>query len=166
MKVPTMMLLASSMLGGVACSNIDVPLRYGSSTDSQGNGVLTNASTTGDAKTHNTATRNPPTSRPAIGGGPVLRRSEAVGVDDSTSSSQKSGGKEADRALAAKIRQSLLADPSLSGMAKSIEVFTSGGTVTLRGVVSTPAEKDAVGATATNAAGASRVFNLVEVRSP
>jgi len=165
MKVPTMMLLASSMLGGVACSSIDA-VRYGAATDSQGNAVLTNASNSGDPKTHNSAARNPSTSRPAIGGGPVLRRSEAVGGDDSAVSSQKSGGTESDRALAAKIRQSLLADQSLSGMAKSVERFTSGGTVTLRGFVSPPAERDAVGATATDAAGASRVFNLVQVRSP
>ena len=38
-------------------------------------------------------------------------------------------------------RQSLLADPSLSGLARSVDVATSGGTVTLRGVVSTIAEK-------------------------
>jgi hypothetical protein len=167
MKLPTIMVLAFSMLGGMACSkSSDTPLRYGTTTDSQGNAVLTNASSPDDANTSNTAPRNPRTSRPAIGGGPVLERSEALDADDSALSSQKPGSKDADRALAVKIRQSLLADKSLSGLARSIEVATSGGTVTLRGVVSTLAEREIVGAKAIEAAGPSRVFNLVEVKSP
>jgi hypothetical protein len=164
MKPASFIIFSSSILAAVACSkSSDAPPRYGTNTDAQGNLVF--ATSMPDPAPTNNAASTPRTSRPAIGGGPQLRRSEALDVNEGASSSQQPGTKDADRALAAKIRQSLLADPSLSGLARSIEIATSGGTVTLRGVVSTVTEKNTIEAKATDAAGPSRVFNLLEVSS-
>ena len=167
MKLASFMVFSSSMLAAVACSkSSDAPPRYGTTADTQGNLVLTNAASGPEhAQTGTTPASNPRTSQPAIGGGPLQRRSDAFDVDEGTLSSQP-GGRDADKALAAKIRQSLLADRSLSGLARSVDIATSGGTVTLRGLVSTMAERNNIEAKAIEAAGPTRVFNLLVVNSP
>jgi hypothetical protein len=170
MKHASWLVLSCSMMATGACSkSSDAPARYGTNADTQGNLVSVPLDPPRSGNTLppiNTASpSNPRTTKPAIGGGPSPQRSEALDVDEGALSSQKAGSRDADRALAAKIRQSLLADRSLSGLARSIDIATSGGTVTLRGVVSTMTEKSTIEAKARDAAGPSRVFNLLEVSS-
>ena len=104
MKLASVTVLSFSMLAAVACSKSgDAPARYGTTTDTQGNLVFTTSTSGPDhAQTSNTPASNPRTSRPAIGGGPREQRSEALDVNEDALSSQKPGGQDADRALAAR----------------------------------------------------------------
>ena len=54
------------------------------------------------------------------------------------------GDTEADMAVTLRVRESLLQDPTLSFIAKSVTVVTRDGRVTLRGLVNTPQERTAV----------------------
>ena len=71
---------------------------------------------------------------------------------------------EADRQLTQKVRQDLVADDSLSVDAKNVKVITRNGKVTLRGVVDSQAEKDAVAAKARAIAGVLDCDNQLEVK--
>lgn len=68
-----------------------------------------------------------------------------------------------DRQLASRIRQSIVDDDELSTKAKNVEIISNNGAVTLRGPVTTTAEKTRVESHAQNLAGAKRVTNQIEV---
>ena len=68
-----------------------------------------------------------------------------------------------DRALAQKIRRSLMDDKSLSTYAHNVKVVAQDGQVTLKGPVRTEDEKKTVEAKATEVAGAGRVTNQISV---
>ena len=60
---------------------------------------------------------------------------------------------QSDRELAAKIRQAIVKDKSLSSYAHNVKIIAQGGTVTLKGPVRSEEEKQAVEAKAAEAAG-------------
>jgi hyperosmotically inducible periplasmic protein len=71
----------------------------------------------------------------------------------------------ADRDMAKKIRKSIASDSSLSTYAHNIKVIVHDGMVTLKGPVNTDAEKTAIGAKASDIAGADKVQNELTVKS-
>lgn len=71
----------------------------------------------------------------------------------------------ADREMAKKIRKSIASDSSLSTYAHNIKVIVRDGMVTLKGPVNTDAEKTAIGAKASEIAGADKVQNELTVKS-
>ena len=72
----------------------------------------------------------------------------------------------ADIKTTADIRRAIMDDKSMSINAQNCKIITDkAGMVTLRGVVSSQAEKDAVGAKARGIAGESKVDNQLEVKT-
>ena len=70
----------------------------------------------------------------------------------------------ADRALAQRIRRSVMADKSLSTYAHNIKIVSQNGLVTLKGPVKSNAEKQAVVAKAAAVAGADKVTDQISVK--
>jgi hyperosmotically inducible protein len=71
---------------------------------------------------------------------------------------------EADRTLTQEIRKAVVADDSLSTMAKNIKIITVDGVVTLRGPVQSPQEKEVIQVKAQQIAGIDRIDNQLEVK--
>jgi hyperosmotically inducible periplasmic protein len=71
----------------------------------------------------------------------------------------------ADREMAKKIRKSIASDSSLSTYAHNVKIIVRDGTVTLKGPVHTEEEKSAIGAKASDIAGADKVQNELTVKS-
>jgi hyperosmotically inducible periplasmic protein len=71
---------------------------------------------------------------------------------------------EADRTVTQEIRRAVVADDSLSIMAKNVKIITADGVVTLRGPVQNPNEKKAIEAKARQFAGINKVDNQLEVK--
>ena len=69
----------------------------------------------------------------------------------------------ADRELAKKIRQAVVADKSLSTYAHNVKIVAQNGQVTVKGPVRSEQEKTAVAAKATEIAGAGKVTNELTV---
>ncbi|HTL70147.1 MAG TPA: BON domain-containing protein [Candidatus Eisenbacteria bacterium] len=63
------------------------------------------------------------------------------------------------------IRQTVMEDSALSFTAKNAKIITAGRRVTLKGIVPSGAEKEALGRDAERAAGAGNVVNEIEVRA-
>jgi hyperosmotically inducible protein len=71
---------------------------------------------------------------------------------------------QSDRELAAKVRQAIVKDKSLSSYAHNVKIIAQGGTVTLKGPVRSEEEKQAVQAKAAEAAGGNdKIKNELEV---
>jgi hyperosmotically inducible periplasmic protein len=69
--------------------------------------------------------------------------------------------------ITANIRKAVVDDSAMSTNAKNIKIITAkGGIVTLRGVVDSQAEKDAIEAKAKAVAGVQSVSNQLEVKAP
>ena len=68
--------------------------------------------------------------------------------------------------LAKRIRQSVMADKSLSTYGHNVKIVAVNGTVTLNGVVSTADEKMQIGKKAASIAGAGRVVDELKVVPP
>lgn len=69
--------------------------------------------------------------------------------------------------ISAQIRRAIMDDASLSTNAKNIKIITAkGGAVTLRGVVDSQAEKDAIESKAKGVAGVQSVDNQLEIKTP
>jgi hyperosmotically inducible periplasmic protein len=71
---------------------------------------------------------------------------------------------EADRTVTQQIRRAVVADDSLSTIAKNVKIITTDGVVTLRGPVQSPHEKEAIEAKARQFAGINQVDNQLEVK--
>ena len=71
---------------------------------------------------------------------------------------------EADRTVTQQIRRAVVADDSLSTMAKNVKIITTDGVVTLRGPVQSPHEKQAIETKARQFAGINQVDNQLEVK--
>ena len=71
---------------------------------------------------------------------------------------------EADRTVTQQIRRAVVADDSLSTIAKNVKIITTDGVVTLRGPVQSPHEKEAIEAKARQLAGINQVDNQLEVK--
>jgi len=69
----------------------------------------------------------------------------------------------ADRELAQKVRQAIVADKTLSTYAHNVKVIAHDGTVTLKGPVRSAEEKSAVEAKAIEVAGAGKVTNEITI---
>jgi osmotically-inducible protein OsmY len=72
---------------------------------------------------------------------------------------------ETDRTLTQQIRQAVVADDSLSMLAKNIKIITIDGIVTLRGPVQSPLERERIEAKAQQIAGIDRIDNQLEVKN-
>jgi osmotically-inducible protein OsmY len=68
-----------------------------------------------------------------------------------------------DRDLAKRIRQSVVADKSLSTYAHNVKIVAQGGQVTIKGPVRSEAEKTAIETKATEIAGAGKVSNEITI---
>jgi hyperosmotically inducible protein len=75
------------------------------------------------------------------------------------------GKSTSDTDITKKIRQSLTRDKSMSTYAHNLKIITRNGMVELKGPVKSQEEKDAVGAKATEIAGASNVKNDLTVKT-
>jgi len=78
------------------------------------------------------------------------------------------GSSQADREVTRQIRRSIVLEPGKdkdSVNARNIKIMTVNGTVTLRGVVESQAEKDSIEARAKKVAGVSKVDNQLEVKN-
>jgi hypothetical protein len=73
------------------------------------------------------------------------------------------GNTPAEIVITASIRKDVMAEPSLSFTAKNIKVVTIGNRVTLRGPVSTEAEKTLIEAVALRTTGVGHIDNQLEV---
>jgi hyperosmotically inducible protein len=71
---------------------------------------------------------------------------------------------EPDRTVTQQIRRAVVADDSLSTMAKNVKIITTDGVVTLRGSVQSAHEKDAIETKARQFAGINQVENQLEVK--
>jgi hyperosmotically inducible periplasmic protein len=71
---------------------------------------------------------------------------------------------EANRTVTQQIRKAVVADKSLSTMAKNIKIITANGVVTLRGPVQSPHEKEVIAAKAQQFAGMNKIDNQLEVK--
>jgi osmotically-inducible protein OsmY len=71
----------------------------------------------------------------------------------------------ADRVITQQIRQAVVADASLSMLAKNIKIITADGIVTLRGPVQSSQEKEVIEVKARQLAGMNQVDNQLEVKS-
>jgi hyperosmotically inducible protein len=71
---------------------------------------------------------------------------------------------EADRTLTQQIRKAVVADESLSTMAKNIKIITVDGLVTLRGPVQSLHEKATIAAKAQEFVGVNKIDNQLEVK--
>ncbi len=74
------------------------------------------------------------------------------------------GGSEADRKITQQIRQAVVADGSLSMMAKNAKIITINGVVTLKGPVKSDQERASLEAAAKRVAGVSKVDNQLEIK--
>src|SRR5262245_9881522 len=71
---------------------------------------------------------------------------------------------EADRTVTQQIRRAVVADDSLSTLAKNVKIITTDGVVTLRGPVQSPHEKEIIEAKARQFAGINQVDNQLEIK--
>jgi hyperosmotically inducible protein len=69
-----------------------------------------------------------------------------------------------DREITQKIRQSLMADKSLSTYAHNVKIITQGGQVTLKGPVKDQNEKETIATKAADIAGTGKVDNQLTVK--
>lgn len=70
-----------------------------------------------------------------------------------------------DREIMQKIRQSVMADKSLSTYAHNVKIISTHGQVTLKGPVHTDAERQSIEAKAAEVAGAGKVVNQITVKA-
>lgn len=73
------------------------------------------------------------------------------------------GNSEKDLAVTQKIRQEVVADDSLSLLARNVKIITVDGVVTLRGPVKSPGEKEKVVAVARKVVGTGQVQDQLEI---
>lgn len=73
------------------------------------------------------------------------------------------GSSKVDVEITRSIRQKVVAEKTFSQMAKNIKIITIGGTVTLKGPISSQVEKENIFKIATGVAGRNHVFNELEV---
>lgn len=94
---------------------------------------------------------------------PDNTKSNKVDASNSTATADAQTNNAADLDLTKRIRQSLIADKSLSTYAHNVKIVTVNGNVTLNGVVRSETEKDTVAMKAANIAGKDKVANDLKV---
>lgn len=83
--------------------------------------------------------------------------------DEHSTTPLDQGENETDRTITQEIRKAVMAEPNMSVNAQNCKIITKDGVVTLRGPVSTQAEKDTIEAKAKAIAGVKSVVNELEV---
>ena len=83
--------------------------------------------------------------------------------DNATKTPGDQSETEADRTISQNIRQTIVADDSISTNGKNVKVITVDGVVTLRGPVKSETEKTNIGAKAQQIAGVKNVENQLEI---
>lgn len=94
---------------------------------------------------------------------PDNAKSNQVDASNATSTADSQTNNAADLDLTKRIRQSVMADKSLSTYAHNVKIVTHNGNVTLNGVVRSEDEKSAIEMKAANLAGQSKVTNELKV---
>lgn len=104
----------------------------------------------------------------AEGASPVQPDNTRINLRDrdqgSLTAGQQSENK-SDLELTRRIRKAVVADKSLSMLAKNVKIVSTNGIVTLRGPVSTTADKSTIVAKAQAIAGSDKVNDQIEVKS-
>ena len=83
--------------------------------------------------------------------------------DDATKTPGDQAENDADRTITQNVRKAIVGDDSLSTNGKNVKIITSGGTVTLRGPVSSEQEKSTIANKAQQVAGVKQVDNQLEI---
>jgi hyperosmotically inducible protein len=83
-----------------------------------------------------------------------------------TATAQAQTNKATDLDITKRIRQSVMADKSLSTYGHNVKIITVNGSVTLNGVVRSQEEKNAIEIKAADVAGKSQVTNDLKIASP
>lgn len=94
---------------------------------------------------------------------PDNAKSNKIDASNTTSTADAQTNNAADLDLTKRIRQSVLADKSLSTYAHNIKIVTVNGSVTLNGVVRSEDEKGAIEMKAANIAGKNKVSSDLKV---
>lgn len=94
---------------------------------------------------------------------PDNSRSNKVDASNATASADAQTNNASDLDLTKRIRQSVIADKSLSSYAHNIKIVTVNGSVTLNGVVRSEDEKAAVELKAANIAGKGKVSDELKI---
>jgi hyperosmotically inducible protein len=94
---------------------------------------------------------------------PDNSKTNKLDASNATATADTQSNNSADIDLARRIRQSVVADKSLSTYAHNVKIITNGGRVTLNGVVRSDAEKSAVETKAADIAGKERVTSDLKV---
>lgn len=92
------------------------------------------------------------------------RNDRDAGGDTKTPMDQSNDQRDID--ITAEIRRAITDDDSMSTNARNVKIITNKGSVTLRGVVESQAEKDAIEAKAKAVAGVQSVDNQLEINTP
>lgn len=165
MKVTPILLIASLTLYAplTACE------RNPQSDTSTTNSSAAGGNRTGSGASSGTSTTNPSTTRPAqnqdatrapdnTGNNRVDRSGDTVTPPDQSESA-------IDVRITADIRRAIVEDDTMSTNAENIKIMTDkSGVVTLRGIVNSQAEKDAIDAKARAVGGVTRVDNQLEIQ--
>jgi hyperosmotically inducible periplasmic protein len=111
----------------------------------------------------------------SFGGATLHGQSQTPAADNTKQNKTAKGGGttadqakngESDRTIMQKIRQSIMADKSLSTYAHNVKVVAQNGKVTLKGPVHSDAEKQAIEQKAVEVAGAGNVTNNITIKAP
>jgi hyperosmotically inducible periplasmic protein len=94
---------------------------------------------------------------------PDNAKSNKVDTSNATATADAQNNNPTDLDLTKRIRQSLMADKSLSTYAHNIKIVTVSGSVTLNGVVRSEDEKDAIEMKAANIAGKSKITDNLKI---
>jgi len=118
-----------------------------------------------DKEPSTTTTTSPsttPATKPAQPDNTGMNKRDASGT---TKTPMDQGNSRGDIDVTAEIRKSIMADKNMGINAQNVKIITEKGSVTLRGVVDSMAEKDAIGAYAKATNGAMSVDNQIEVKA-
>jgi hyperosmotically inducible protein len=94
---------------------------------------------------------------------PDNSKTNKVDASNATATADTQSNSSADIDLTKRIRQSVMADKSLSTYAHNVKIVTNGGRVTLNGAVRSEAEKSAVEMKAAEIAGKENVTSALKV---
>ena len=97
--------------------------------------------------------------------GPDNSKSNKLDATNGTATADTQTNAAPDVDLTKRIRQSLIADKSLSTYAHNVKIVSINGNVTLNGVVRTEGEKGAIEAKAEDVAGKGNVINKLKIAS-
>lgn len=92
--------------------------------------------------------------------------SNARDADGTTKTPLDQSNAPADIEISASIRRAIMDQKDMSTNARNCKIITEAGVVTLRGVVDSQSEKDAIESIANTTPGVLRVVNQLEARSP